>query len=226
MDTLERLNESNRGMTIYSLNHEKFGKYGKIYKDIEAEPVMSYLKRNASAEKGLSHYLASISEMEVESPFKEYVKNNIFGGMDIEIGWCYGWNTKMKGMEYHKGSEVIVAATECVLLLGRTEDIEICDGKPVYHSSKTEAFYVETGTVLELYAYTLHLAPLQVKTDGQFITGIILARGTNDKLSFTPENDAEGTMLAAKNKWLLLHPEAGNNKLGMVAGENIEIKTL
>jgi hypothetical protein len=226
MNTLDRLNKLNSGITIYPVDDKAFSQYGKMYRGLDAEPVLSYLKENAAPEEKRGYYEASVKGMEVESSFKEYVKNNIFGGMDIQIGWCYGWNTKMMGMEYHKGSEVIVAATDCVVLLGRYEDIEFCNGRPSYDSSKTEAFYIEEGAVVELYPCTLHLSPTQTKADEQFITGVILDKGTNDTLSFTPQADAERSMLAAKNKWMLLHSELAVPKFGVVTGENIEIKTI
>lgn len=226
MDTLDRLNKLNSGITIYPVDDKAFSRYGKMYRGLDAEPVLSYLKENAAPEEKRSYYDASVNGMETESSFKEYVKNNIFGGLDIQIGWCYGWNTKMMGMEYHKGSEVIIAATDCIVLLGRCEDVEFCNGRLRYDSSKIEAFYMEEGAVVELYPCTLHLSPTQTKTDEPFITGVILDKGTNDTLTFTPQADDEGSMLAAKNKWLLLHWELAVPKFGVVTGENIEIKTI
>lgn len=225
MSVLEKLNDVNKGTTIYRLDDQRFGMYGRVFKNLCAEPVMSYLKENAVAKEKQVYYDPSIGEMEVESRFKDYVKNNVFGGLDIEIGWCYGWCNRMNGLEYHMGSEVIVAATELVLLLGRAEDIDFTDGKAVYDSSKVEAFYVEGGTVLELYTKTLHFAPIQVRNDRQFTAGIILPKDTNLPLDYTPEQDGEGILLANINKWLITHPEMGSGYMGIV-GDNIEIKML
>lgn len=55
---------------------------------------------------------------------------------------------------------------------------------------------------------------------------IVLPRGTNtEKPSFLPGN-REDTLLTARNKWLLAHPESDEAKSGAVIGlkgENIDI---
>lgn len=44
--------------------------------------------------------------------------------MAIEVGICHGHNTTLLGLEYHIGSEVNMAITDCVLALGRKEDFQ------------------------------------------------------------------------------------------------------
>jgi len=146
----------------------------------------------------------------------------VYGGMPIQAGWCYGYNTKLNGLEYHKGNEVAIAATDMVLLLGHMDDIawgeDFC-----FDSKKVVAFFVEAGTVVEQFATTLHFAPNQVKKDEPFITAIILPKGTNLPLSSPAPAEGESKMLTAVNKWLLVHPDLGFGYPG-IQGENIEVK--
>lgn len=55
-------------------------------------------------------------------PEAELLSNNIYGGMPIQIGYCNGTNTKLNCLEYHRDSEIDIAADDVVLLLGRQQD--------------------------------------------------------------------------------------------------------
>ncbi len=141
---------------------------------------------------------------------------NVFAEMPLQTGWCYGKNTKMNGMEWHKSSEVVVACTDMVLLLGDYFDIK--DDR--YNSSKAVALYLSCGQAVELFPLTLHLAPLPVSD--YFVSAIILPQGTNMPLDGLIEKT-----LRAKNKWLLVHSE---NIMGIslggqegIDGNNIEL---
>ena len=53
-----------------------------------------------------------------------------------------------------------------------------------------EYFFVPAGTAVELYATTFHYAPCSV--DGkEFRCGVVLPRGTNEKLSAAPSDEDE-----------------------------------
>ena len=61
-----------------------------------------------------------------------------------------------------RSSEVNIAATDMILLLGKREDVK---DDFTYETSKVEGFFVPEGTAIEVYATTLHYAPCGV--DGQ-----------------------------------------------------------
>ncbi len=44
--------------------------------------------------------------------------------MPIQIGYCNGRNTTYNGFEYHKGSEINIAVTDFMLVLGHTWEIK------------------------------------------------------------------------------------------------------
>ena len=145
----------------------------------------------------------------------------MYGQLPIQVGYCNGRNRKMNAMEYHRTSEINVAATDLVLMLGRQQDVGE-DG--TYDTSLAEAFLVPAGTVIEVYATTLHYAPCHVEEDG-FRCVVILPKGTNTDMEPVEELFFEDKLLFAKNKWLIGHREGGlpkNAYLGL-RGSNPEL---
>ena len=73
------------------------------------------------------------------------------------------------------------------------------------------------------YATTLHYAPCNA-SDGGFLVAVVLPKGTNEVLEH-PHTGGEDALLAAKNKWLIGHPEGGlpeGSYIGLT-GENLDI---
>lgn len=111
--------------------------------------------------------------------------------------------------------------TDLVLLIGKQQDIE---ADWTYDTSKVEAFLVPRGTVIEVYATTLHYAPCHVE-DGGFRCVVILPKDTNTDMEPVTVIDPEDRLLFAKNKWLIGHAEGElpeNAWIGL-KGENITI---
>ena len=71
-----------------------------------------------------------------------------------------------------------------------------------------EAFLVPAGTVIEVYATTLHYAPCNVNGN-KFRAAVILPKGTNTDAPKAQNNTKEDKLLFARNKWLIAHEEAG-----------------
>ena len=151
-------------------------------------------------------------------PVKKELVSRCFGEMEIQIGYCNGHNSMLNALEYHKSSEINVAATDAVLLLGSKQDIK---DDFTYDTSLAQAFLLPKGTAVELYATTLHYAPCGVGNDG-FKVAIILPKGTNLDLDEEHAKGEDGH-LTAKNKWLLGHPDGGlpeGSPMGLT-GENL-----
>lgn len=70
-------------------------------------------------------------------------------------------------------------------------------------------FFVPAGTVIEVYATTLHYAPCTAEGENGFRCVVVLPKGTNTELDFAAGVEGEDRLLAAKNKWLISHEEAG-----------------
>ena len=108
-----------------------------------------------------------------------------------------------------------------ILLLGQQQDIQ---DDETYDTSLVEAFFVPAGTMVELYATTLHYAPCQVDEEG-FRCVVVLPKDTNAELEVPAGKDGEKKLLAAKNKWLIAHEDAAiPNAFCGLKGENITLE--
>lgn len=204
-------------MKIYDVTDECFRKYGKVVKNIDFSSLVEAMKQTPVPEDVV--YEPRI-EAFMELPLAEEIRRVFYGELPIQIGYCNGYNTKLNAVEYHRSSEINVAATDAVLLLGLESEVE---GDFTYDTAKMEAFKVPAGTAVELYATTLHYAPCHVD-EGGFQVSVILPEGTNYPLDGTHAG-GEDALLAAKNKWLIGHAEGGlpeGSFLGL-KGKNLDI---
>lgn len=208
LEKLRQLNPNFQILTVSGSNplfqkvDGDFSEIVKLSKKLEVYDANSYIANDCDFQ---------------ETAIVKQIERDVFGELKVQAGWCYGGNPFMNGMEWHKSSEVVIACTDAVLLLGRHSDI----ANDIYDSTKAVGLYLKSGEAVELKPMTLHLAPLPV--DEFFKVAIILPEGTNLPL----KNGIKGT-LRAVNKWLLVHPENLNGikmggKIG-VTGENIRLK--
>ena len=208
-------------MKIQSVNDQAFAAYGKVVKGFDFSSLLATLEANSEKPADSVIYVPSVDILEAESVFSE-IRDNCYGGMPIQIGYCNGTNTKLNCFEYHRDSEIDIAADDVILLVAREQDV--IDGQ--IDSSKTAAFLCPKGTAVELYATTLHYAPCSAKKAEGFRVIIVLPKGTNEEMpSITPKND-EDKMLWAANKWLIAHKDTAEAKDGAhvgITGENVDI---
>ena len=219
---INRLNEVN-DVKILSVFDNEFKTYGNIITDVDFSQIISYMQENTDIPKNGNVYVASVPDMEA-FPVVEDVQNTIYGGMPIQVGYCNGRNTTYNGFEYHKGSEINVAVTDFMLVLGHTWLIK--DNQ--YFIGDAQVFFVPQGTAIEMFQTTLHLSPCRVCDEG-FKCVVILPRGTNTPLEKKPENPTgENRLLLQKNKWVIAHPEREplikQGAYPGLIGENKELK--
>lgn len=189
-------------MKIQKLTDASFGKYGKVITEFSFEKILKEMEHTPLPKDVV--YVPSVEAMEILPEAVDVCRKG-FGGLPIQIGYCNGDNHKLNALEYHRSSEIDIAATDLILLLGCQQDIEADD---TYDTSKVEAFFVPAGTAVELYATTLHYAPCSAQ-EGGFRCVIVLPKGTNEDLTFEPAKEGESRLLTAVNKWLIAHEEAG-----------------
>ena len=189
-------------MKIQKLTDASFGKYGKVITEFSFEKILKEMEHTPLPKDVV--YVPSVEAMEILPEAVDVCRKG-FGGLPIQIGYCNGDNHKLNALEYHRSSEIGIAATDLILLLGCQQDIEADD---TYDTSKVEAFFVPAGTAVELYATTLHYAPCSAQ-EGGFRCVIVLPKGTNEDLPFEPAKEGENRLLTAVNKWLIAHEEAG-----------------
>ena len=206
-------------MEIKKVTDPAFRKYGRVVQGIDFTDLVEAIKKETPLPEGVA-YEPSVAALESTKSAEE-LKRRTFGELPIEVGYCNGHNYKLNAVEYHRNSEVNVAATDAVLLVGAQQDVS---DDFTYDTSLMEAFLVPAGTGVELYATTLHYAPCSADENG-FKVGIILPKGTNYPLESGHEG-WEDALLAAQNKWLIGHPDGGLDEgayIGLV-GKNLDIR--
>ena len=186
-----------------SVMEPEFKKYGKVIGGYDLKEILQKMEETPCPDDVV--YVASVKELE-DLKIAEELADGVYGQMPIQIGYCNGHNRKLNALEYHRDSEINIAVSDMVLLLAK-------------------AFFVPAGTMIEVYATTLHYAPCQTSDKG-FRCVVVLPEGTNGELSHKPENKSgEEKLLAAVNKWLIGHAEGGLPEGSFIGlkGENTEV---
>ena len=210
-------------MKLNNVKDSEFRPYGRVINGFDFSGLISVLKDSTPCPDNGTVYVASDEKLESLNAAK-ILRANIYGRMPIEIGYCNGHNTKLNALEYHRDSEVNIAADDIILLLAKKEEIN--DDYSI-DTSKVKAFLVPAGTAVEIYATSLHYAPCHVKNEG-FRVAVVLPKGTNETLSTKTEIlFPEDKLLTHVNKWLIAHPEGGCPEGSFVGltGKNIDTKT-
>ena len=216
---IEQLRKVNKDRRIESVFDVSFKPFGRVIHNVDVSRLIDVISSYDTPETG-NRYVA-LDEQAMQAMDAEVLKE-LFGDIEVQVGYVNGKNSKLNALEYHKSSEVNVAVTDLVLMLGKTEDI--IDN--TYDSRKLKIFYVPKGTVIEVYGTSLHFAPCKVQDEG-FKCAVILPKGTNVDFVKTQRMTEESKLLFKTNKWLLAHPdhttfiEQGAH-VG-IKGENIEI---
>ncbi|WP_101910997.1 DUF4867 family protein [Marasmitruncus massiliensis] len=208
-------------LTIFPITDPQFQPYGQVLQGYDTDQLIERLNMLTPKPSKGTIYVAGDPDME-KMPVCIEIRDRFFGGMPIQVGYCNGSNHRLDCLEYHRDSEVDIAADDIVLLLAHQQ--EIADGK--LDTSLIKAFLVPAGTAVELYATTLHYAPCNAPGKKSFRTAIVLPRGTNtEKPVFEPKCFEDG-LLAARNKWLLAHPDSSQAKNGAymgLTGNNLDL---
>ena len=205
-------------MNIQKVTDASFRKYGKIVENIDFTGLVQALNEKTPSPEDVV-YEPSVEALEA-LPVYDELCTKAYGELPIQIGFCNGKNHLLNALEYHRSSEINVAGTDAILLLGLQKDVT---EDFTYDTSLVEAFLVPKGTAVELYATTLHYAPCSVDGAG-FQVAVVLPKGTNFSLEQTHEC-WEDQLITAKNKWLIGHAEGGlpeGAHIGLV-GENISV---
>ncbi len=210
-------------MKLYSVYDKEFRPYGRV---ISAPPTVGLIQAMRSIPlpaEGVA-YEPSIPSLEAADAFA-WFRDSAFGGLPVQLGMCWGHNTRLNCLEYHRSSEFNLGTDDFVLLLARQDEIE----HGVLDTSCVKAFRVPEGTLVEVYATSLHYAPCHTDAAAGFRVLVALPRGTNTaKPEFAPLREEDRLMTAA-NKWLLAHAESAEAAQGAIvalSGENIDIASM
>ena len=204
-------------MVIKSVTDAAFRKYGRVISEIDFSELVAKMEETPLPDDVA--YEPSVEILE-NLAIKEKLQTVCFGELPIQVGYCNGHNHLLNAVEYHRSSEINVAATDAIFLLGLQQDIT---DDFTYDTAKIEAFQCPKGTAVEFYATTLHYAPCSVGDNG-FKVSVVLPKDTNLPLD-EKHAGCEDALITAKNKWLIGHAEGGlapGAHIGLI-GENISV---
>lgn len=207
-------------MEVKNVSDKSFKKYGKIIENYDVTEICNVMSLHTSIPDGVI-YEPSVKVLEDTKIFNELEKCE-YGDLPIQIGYCNGVNHYLNAVEYHRSSEINIAVTDLILILGLQSDIE---DDFTYETSKMEAFFVPKGTMIEVYATTLHYAPCSANEEG-FKCVVVLPRDTNLELRDKTVKNNEDKLLFARNKWLIGHPDTNLGDDGAfigLKGENLSV---
>ena len=215
--TLKELQEKNIQIDLFGIDEDVFTEYGRRLYGMDVTDIIKAGKAKAFPEEG-SVYEASTSEFE-KLQIAEQICKECFGELPIQVGYCYGHNSFLNGWEWHTCSEINIAVTDLVLILGKRSDYR--DGK--IDAATAKAFLLKEGDVVEVYATTMHFCPCQVADSG-FGCVVALPTGTNTPL----DEKAKDNLLFRKNKWIVAHVEndglIARGVVPGIVGPNFEIR--
>ena len=213
---LDTLKLKNPDIKLYSVNSEEFKTFGRVITGLDTSEIIKAAEKISRPALG-SAYTTSEESFE-KLPTAKEIENKFFGTLPSQIGYCHGHNSLLNAAEWHMSSEINIAVTPLVLILGHIWDIE--NGKT--DSSKFTVFYLPAGTVAEVYSTTLHFCPCEVEKGG-FGCIVGLPLGTNTPL----ETEGPDPLLFRKNKWLIAHNDnkalISRGVLPGISGENFKI---
>ena len=207
-------------MKIESVYSPAFRAYGQVLTGYDTEKLLWAMEAIPLPKEGTA-YEPSIAALEGCDIFRR-IQDHAYGGMPVQIGMCWGRNTRLNCLEYHRDSEINIGTVDFILLLARQD--EIADGK--LDTAHIKAFRVPAGVAVEVYATTLHYAPCHTDAKEGFRVAVALPRGTNEAKPAIKAITEEDQLLWARNKWLLAHEdsaEAGQGAAVRLSGDNNDI---
>lgn len=210
-------------MTIKPVTGRAFKPFGRVIKGYYLRSLIEEMEKTECPSDRVVYEpsVRSLETLKINRQFSE----EAYGGMPIQIGYCNGRNHLLNAVEYHRDSELNLACTDMILLVGKRQDI---GRNYTYDTGKMQAFLVKKGTLVEIYSTTLHYAPISAGEHENFRCVVVLPRGTNEPLPACrgKAHTKEDQLLTHVNKWLIAHPESGLDKDGAfvgLKGENIRL---
>ena len=212
-------------MKLYSVFDSFFSDYGSVVTGCEAavSGLTEMLREKFPLpETGLCIPSDSVLE---NTPEARMLSPLLFGGLDAQFGCCWGRNAMLNCLEYHRDSEFNLSDTDFILLLALRSQLVNNE----IDTSRIKAFMVPKGTMVEIFATTLHYAPCHVDPAQGFRVLAVMSRGSNTQC---PEHCGQGhdsCLLWARNKWLVAHPDSFEASAGAVVGihgENLCVSSL
>ncbi|EFN4364121.1 DUF4867 family protein [Escherichia coli] len=194
-----------------SIHSDEFLPYGNVISAINVDSLLKYLKEEISVPEDQVAYVRSDERLK-QYPAVSDIQRQIYGGMPVQAGYVCGVNTTQDGFEYHQGSEVIIAASDFFLFLGKRELMQ----GDTFNGERAEPFFIPAKSVIELYSTTLHYCPMSINAQ-PFSAAIILLDGTNEDI----DGKNKPTILSKRNTWFIAHESFTEHPCPLLKGPHL-----
>jgi ureidoglycolate hydrolase len=208
MDTLTQLQQKNPHIQILPVTDPSFARFGRVLVGAKAAQAVAHARKVWKVEDKVDA-VVSVPEFEADTDLQATVGNRVFGGLPYEVGWVFGRNDALTGVEWHQGSEAHIPVEDCVFLLAPAQDAQWNPGFSL-DTAAVKAFYCPAGTIVELFQWALHYCPVMVSRKTGFCNLFVLPRTTGNALPFTPDKSLpDSSLMTAVNIWFTGHQESG-----------------
>ncbi len=214
LDTLRRKLDGDKVAKYKEVTDIEFERYGKVISDIDTDKLVSLIEKTPLTEG--TDYKPSVDYLE-EPDVMKVLRDQVFGGLNIQFGYCNGHNKGLNCLEYHRNSELNVAATDAVLMVAPMTAVH--DG--IVDTNDVEMFIVRKGQAVMFYETTLHYAPCVADGYDSFKVGVVLPKDTNTDRPQGVVKSGESGCLTHNNKWLYAHKDSSEFKAGITTGRLI-----
>lgn len=214
LDTMRKKLDGEEVAKYKEVTDVEFERYGKVITDIDTPKLLSLIEKTPLIPG--TDYKASVDYLEDPSVMP-VLKNQVFGGLNIQFGYCNGDNKGLNCLEYHRNSELNIAATDAVLMVAPMTAVH--DG--IIDTNDVETFIVRKGQAVMFYETTLHYAPCVAPGYDHFKVGVVLPKDTNTDRPEGVSRDGESGCLTHNNKWLYAHKDSAEGKANMTTGKLI-----
>ena len=130
-------------MELKSVFDESFAPYGRVVYGLDTAALRTALRETTGKPMDAVVYVPSCEALEA-LPIFDTLRDSVYGGMPIQIGYCNGSNTRLNCVEYHRDSEINIVDDDMVFLVARQQDVR--DGR--LDTAKVEAFRAPAGTAV------------------------------------------------------------------------------
>ena len=85
-----------------SVHDIEFKQYGRVL-DVNTAEFVATMKAKEAIKEGVV-YEPSDTDLEALPLFKQ-MQDEVYGGLEVEFGFCSGYNNKLNAVEYHRSSD-------------------------------------------------------------------------------------------------------------------------
>src|SRR4030042_1141458 len=107
--TLRKLRAANKGLVIRDVHDRAFEKYGRVLKGVKPTKALALAKKQKPG--GQVVYTASVKGLEADARFLAEVRDRFYGGIPVQIGWGFGFNSPPHARGEPKGIQIDTGVT-------------------------------------------------------------------------------------------------------------------